>query len=316
MKISKGLILIIFSIIFSFEGLVSQETNPFDIKSRLNEKQVQKQKTQRDTAKIKVVKSEDTIFTNTVNPFDIDRDKIDSLGENIPVKSRSIKTDISIDYLKKVFSGNSSGFLVWIVLLILVLTAIVVSMNRDSVLKIVRSAWFNNMMNLLYRNFNNKDLLLYGILYFNFIFNLSLLIYLSLESRFELNGFILYLYILLFVIIVYLVKHFSLMLFNYVFFSLKDVRFYNFSVVVFNVNLGLALILVNLFAAFSPDIIGSVFLKIGLFLLVTFYIFRIIRGFLSTYNYFVVSIFHFFMYLCAFEILPLLLLLKIVFNMK
>jgi hypothetical protein len=316
MKISKGLILIIFSIIFSYEGLISQETNPFDIKSRLIEKQVQKEKPLRDTAKIKVVKSEDTIFTNTVNPFDIDRDKIDSLGENIPVKSRSIKTNISIDYLKKVFSGNSSGFLVWIVLLILVLTAIVVSMNRDSVLKIVRSAWFNNMMNLLYRNFNNKDMLLYGILYLNFIFNLSLLIYLLLESRFELNGFILYLCILLFVIIIYLVKHFSLMLFNHVFFSLKDVRFYNFSVMVFNVNLGLALILVNLFAAFSPDIIGSVFLKIGLFLLVTFYIFRIIRGFLSTYNYFVVSIFHFFMYLCAFEILPLLLLLKIVFNMK
>lgn len=316
MKISKGLILIIFSIIFSFEGLISQETNPFDIKSRLNDKHVQKVKPQQDTTKIKVVKSEDSVFTNTVNPFDIDRDKIDSLGENIPVKSRSIKTDISINYLKKVFSGNSSGFLVWIVLLILVLIAIVVSMNRDSILKIVRSTWFNNMMNLLYRNFNNKDLVLYIILYFNFIFNLALLIYLNLESRYEMNGFMLFMYILLLLSMVYLVKHISVMLFSNVFSSLKDVRFYNFSIVVFNVNLGLALIPVNLFAAFSPDIIGTVFLKIGLFLLATFYIFRILRGFLSTYNYFVISIFHFFMYLCAFEILPLLLILKLVFSMK
>lgn len=316
MKISKGLILIIFSVIFSIEGLMSQETNPFDIKSRLSEKQVQKEKPQHDTTKINGVKIEDSVFTNTINPFDIDREKIDSLGDNIPKKSRTFSTDISMDYLKKVFSGNTSGFLIWIVLLILVLTAIVVSMNRESIQKIVRSIWFNNILNLLYRNFNNKDLVLYVILYFNFIFNLALLIYLILESRYELNGFVLFLYIFLLVTMVYLVKHISLILFGNVFSSLKDVRFYNFSVLVFNINLGIALIPVNLFAAFSPDIIGSVFLKIGIFFLAAFYIFRIMRGFLSTYNYFVISIFHFFMYLCAFEILPLLLILKIVFNMK
>jgi hypothetical protein len=316
MKISKGLILIIFSLIFSCEGLISQDTNPFDIKSRLNAKQVQKVKSQQDTGKINGENREDSVFTNTENPFDIDREKIDSLGENIPVRNKFIKTDISIDYLKKVFSGNSSGFLVWVVLLILVLIAIVVSMNRDSILKIIRSSWFNNMMNLLYRNFNNNDLMLYTILYFNFIFNLSLLFYLALESRFGMNGFMLFLYILLFMSIVYIVKHISVMLFGNIFTSLKDIRFYNFSIVVFNVNLGLALIPINLFVAFSPNIIASIFLKVGFFILVTFYIFRIMRGFLSTYKYFVMSIFHFFMYLCVFEFLPLLLILKIVFNMK
>jgi hypothetical protein len=46
-----------------------------------------------------------------------------------------------------------------------------------------------------------------------------------------------------------------------------------------------------------------------------FYVFRLFRGFLSTYNYIAVSIFHFFIYLCAFEILPLLILYKIVVSL-
>jgi hypothetical protein len=320
MKIKSGLFLFIISYFMAVQICIAQNTNPFDIKSRLNSRILKKNNDSlgvKDTTNSQITSNNDSFALNASNPFDIDRNKMDSLSEYHSGQSESVSYRIPVDTksLKKAFTGNSSNFLLWVFLFILIIVAILSSMNRDVVIKIIKSSWFNNLMNLLHRNFGNKDVLLYSLLYVSFAMNLAIFFYKLIGNKFDYNGFLLFIYLLLTVIFIYAIKHSVIVLFESVFPSLKGIRIYNFSIMIFNIILGIVLIPVNAFAAFSTPIVSSVFIDIGIILLAIFYIFRIFRGFLSTYNYFVISIFHFFIYLCAFEILPLLILYKLIFNL-
>ncbi|MBK7094861.1 MAG: DUF4271 domain-containing protein [Saprospiraceae bacterium] len=319
MKIKSGLILFIISYLMAGQICIAQNTNPFDIKSRLNSKVLKKNNDSlvaKDTTISQITSYNDSFALNTSNPFDIDRNKIDSLSEYHSGQSESVSYRIPVDTksLKKAFSGNSSNFLLWVFMFILIIVAILTGMNREVVIKIIESSWFNNLMNLLHRNFGNKDVLLYSLLYVSFAMNIAIFFYLLIGNKFNYNGFLLFIYLLLTVVFIYVIKHLAIVLFERVFPSLKGIRIYNFSIMIFNIILGIALIPVNAFAAFSTPVLASVFISTGLVLIAIFYVFRLLRGLLSTYNYFVISIFHFFIYLCAFEILPLLIIYKLVLN--
>ena len=319
MKLIKGLIIFIISYLMAAQICIAQNTNPFEIKSRLNNRVLKKGTDTlagKDTSVNNYTIKNDSIDLSNSNPFDIDRNKIDSLSEFNTGENKAVSYRIPVDSksLKKAFSGNSSTFLLWVFMFILIIVAILTSMNREAVIKIIKSSWFNNMMNLLYRNFGNKDVILYSFLYVSFTMNLAIFIYLLMRNKFDLNGFSLFMYLLLAVILIYAVKHGAIALFERVFTTLKGIRIYNFSIMIFNIILGILLIPINSFAAFSTPVIASVFIDIGLVFIAVIFIFRLFRGFLSTYNYFVISIFHFFIYLCAFEILPLLILYKLFSN--
>lgn len=317
MNLLKHIFLFIFSLMIIDHISSGQVSNPFDIQSRLKNKTFTKQS---DTLNNKISKNDslpannDTLKTTLVNPFDIDRNKIDSIYEEIESvgQNKKLSLNFNANYIKKTFSGNNSSFLIWVILFGLIIIAVIVSMNRDTVLKIIRSSWFNNIMNLLHRNFSNKDIILYSFLYLNFALNLSIFLYIILANHQNMNGFGLFSSLLLMICLIYTFKHLMIYIFEMIFTSLKGIRFYSFSVMIFNIILGLALIPVNAFAAFSPGTVAEVFIVAGVVLLIIFYTFRLFRGFLSTYNYFVISIFHFFIYLCAFEIIPLLILYKVV----
>ncbi|MGE5355348.1 MAG: DUF4271 domain-containing protein [Deltaproteobacteria bacterium] len=313
----KHIFLFIFSLMIIDHISSGQVSNPFDIQSRLKNKTFTKQS---DTLNDNISSNDsstankDTLKTILVNPFDIDRNKIDSIYEEFESvgQNKKLSLNFNANYLKKTFSGNNSSFLIWVILFGLIIIAVIVSMNRDTVLKIIRSSWFNNIMNLLHRNFSNKDIILYSFLYLNFALNLSIFLYIILANHQNMNGFGLFSSLLLMICLIYAFKHLMIYIFEMIFTSLKGIRFYSFSVMIFNIILGLALIPVNAFAAFSPGTVAEVFIVAGVVLLIIFYTFRLFRGFLSTYNYFVISIFHFFIYLCAFEIIPLLILYKVV----
>ena len=321
MKLLNGTFLFIFGFLIAFQSAgLAQNTNPFEIKSRLNNRNLNKDidsSFQTDAAQTSVIMNNDSIDFNAGNPFDIDRNKIDSINEENSVKKGVVSYRLPIDKvaLKKTFTGNSSVFLLWVFMFVLIIVAILVSLNREMVIKIIKSSWFNNLMNMLHRNFGNKDVLLYSLLYISFAVNLAIFIYLFVRNKYEFDGILLFTYILLTVIFIYSIKHFAIVFFESVFTSTKGIRIYNFSIMIFNIILGIALIPVNAFAAYSSPVVVGVFIDIGMFLVVIFYVFRLFRGFLSTYNYFVVSIFHFFIYLCNFEILPLLILYKLVINL-
>lgn len=247
------------------------------------------------------------------NPFEVDSIEINSsvdLGSNIDKKTTFKFGKVNFENFKEKHQDKGSTFVFWILLLTLLILSVIVTLNRELIIRIIKSVWFNNIINGLLRNFGSKEMTIYLLLFLNFLLNFSLFIYLIINYKYGLGGFSFYLWILLFVFLIYIIKHTLIILFTAVFTSLKNIKIYNFTIFIFNIVLGIYIIILNAFTAFTSDAISNYFMYFGIVLVAILYIFRLLRGFLSTYNYFINSIFHFFIYLCAFEFLPLLIIYK------
>ncbi len=294
-------ILVLFVVLFSNSDSLSQNSNPFEIKSRSgkqNNSTVEKNVFTIDQSVDTTEQIQKTSSGN--NPFELN-------NINKTKKRKSSSSPKSNN--KKDFEG-SSDFLLWIFLFILIFLALLLSVNRGLIQKIVKVIWYYNHTNSLLRNFGQREFLFYLFLFITYIVNLSIFVYLYIKSKHNFSGLDFFLRVLGLVALIYIVKHISIILFNWIFPSLKGLIIYNFTILLFNISLGLFLIWVNLIIAYSVPSISSIFLIFGIVLIVIMYLIRLFRGFLVTYNYFSISIFHFFIYLCAFEILPLLILYK------
>jgi len=287
----------------------SQNNNPFELKSRSNknEKKISEDKSNDNVFNIKnsqedtSTAQESKIVSN--NPFDLGAKR----SKSVVVKEATSKLDIN--NADNDFNGGS-GFLFWVLLIVLVFVAVLLSINRSLITKIIKVVWYYNHTNTLFRNFGNREFLFYILLFINFTINLAIFIYLYLDKNHNLTGINLFVKIFVIVTIVYVFKHASIYFFNKVFSSLKSLSKYNFTIFLFNIALGLFLIPINLFSAYGFSYISSIFIIFGIVFIVIFYLLRLFRGLLITYDYFSISIFHFFLYLCTFEILPLLFLSK------
>jgi len=295
-------ILIVIVVLSNVIGF-SQNTNPFELKSR-SDKQIDNKTTDN------VFEIEDNIVDTitdkkqTNNPFELNNKQKKAIHHTKPAVK--IKKDIPNHLTYK----GSSDFLLWLFLFILSLIAILLSINRGLILKIIKVLWYYNHTNSLLRNFNNRDFLFYFFLFFVFILNLAIFAYGYIKIRHGFSGLDFFLKVFAVIGIIYIVKHVSILLFNSIFPSLKGLVMYNFTILLFNISLGLFLIPINLAVIYSVPSVSSFFLIFGLIIIAITYLIRLFRGFLVTYNYFSISIFHFFIYLCAFEILPLLFLYK------
>ncbi len=109
----------------------------------------------------------------------------------------------------------------------------------------------------------------------------------------------------------YATKHLMLSSVRYIFPIEKEVGRYNFTIIVFNIIAGIFLVPLILFAAYAPENVrvGFIYLTIGL--LVALLAFRGLRGLLIANRFFAWHKFHFFLYLCAVEIAPLLVIIKL-----
>ncbi len=301
-------ILLLFVLLFSNSDALAQNTNPFEIKSRIGK--VNKSAVEKNVFDIK--EPVDTIeqihdMGSVNNPFELNK----TAKANKKLSSSSRIRDKK--QFNKSFEG-SSDFLLWIFLFVLIFLALLMSVNRGLIQKIVKVIWYYNHTNSLLRNFAQRDFLFYFFLFAIFVVNLSLFLYLLIMSTHDISGLNFFIRIFGLVAIIYILKHISIILFNWIFPSLKALIIYNFTILLFNISLGIFLLPVNLIAAYSVLAISSIFLIFGIVLIVIMYFLRLFRGFLVTYNYFSISIFHFFIYLCAFEILPLLILYKFFVN--
>lgn len=87
---------------------------------------------------------------------------------------------------------------------------------------------------------------------------------------------------------------------------------YAFVVVVFGILIGLILAPVNVFLAYAEPEIAQKIVIMGSILILFIYLFRALRSLTLVQNYIFSNFFHFLLYLCAVEIAPVLLLLKII----
>lgn len=300
----KIYIYLLFSLLcFSANTAYSQGTNPFEVKSRASTKShVDKIDSNVFNLETKQKPIEENNNSISNNPFEIGK------KQN---KAKTISTKVVQNVKKNTnqFKSNSD-FLFWVILFMLIFVAVLFSFNRNIILKIIKTIWYYNHTNILFRNFGSREFLFYLFLFINFIVNLTIFIYLFLNKNHNLSGIDLFIKIFGFVALAYIIKHLSIALFNSIFSSLKSIGKFNFTIFLFNINLGLFLIPINLLVAYGLSAISPFFIIIGMILIGILYILRLFRGLLLTYDYLSISIFHFFLYLCAFEILPLLVISK------
>jgi len=308
----------IFLVIISFMSAQSRN-NPFEIKPRLQKLPLT------DTIEVQIKKTIELLDTLSTasskknqqgkkpstrseedNPFEID---------HVPLRKSllSTKAENSNDSLG--VKRSSNNFLFWFLLLACSILAIVLNIKSKSPGLIYKSMLNENMLKLLFREESTKFSTYLLLLYCIFSINLSVFLYLVYSYYNEPLGIYVFLAILAGVCILYTIRHLSLNVLGNLFSLNKYTDLYSFAIMIFNHFTGLILIPLNFLIAFGPSYIQGSILIISFIILSFLVMLRTIRGIFIVSEHLVGRIFQIFIYLCAFEIAPVLILIKTVMNL-
>jgi len=124
----------------------------------------------------------------------------------------------------------------------------------------------------------------------------------------------LYGYIVALLLIIYTGKYIFISFAGWVFSNSTVASSYSFLVLMVNRILGILLIPFTIFLAFTENESTKIMFTLSIILIVLLLLYRYIVSFASLRNDLKLNAFHFFLYLCAVEILPMLLLYKLMVN--
>ena len=207
------------------------------------------------------------------------------------------------------FKRNKSNAL-WFSPMILLLLGLIVSLNRKTIVSLFRSLFNINYLNLLYRdqhfryNFQNVLLAFLFVLTFSFFLQQALHYFFSWHLPLW--------KVIPFITVIYSIRHLLMRLISYAFDDVQLVRLFDYTIFVFNLILGILLVPIVLIISFAPGSMALAALYSGLALCIVFYLYRLLRGFILVGNQLFTNKLRFITYLCALEIAPMLLIVKII----
>ncbi len=148
----------------------------------------------------------------------------------------------------------------------------------------------------------------------NFILSFSLMATLLIfkQHLLPISFWQVYFYICVFFLVLYLCKYLTLQIVGYIFSTKELVATYVFVVFMVNKVLGILFVPFILLVAFSKPVFNSFSIFGAAILTLLLFLYRYLFSLTSVRNKLHISSFHFFLYLCAFEILPLLILYKFI----
>lgn len=301
--------------------LSSQNTNPFDIQGRTPVRQKATSDTVSATGKIKtpaekkqVTASPDkpVVPSNTAsnnqksdagvlvgkNPFDVDHIPfVAAREEGVPVLAEN--TD-----------KNPNVMLFWMLLFSCAVLAIAINSNLKYCLSAYHAIWNDNLMRLFHRETSGKLFTTTILLYLVFVMNAGAFVYLF--PSIQRNGQDMSLWALLaaFFVGLYLVRHTGLFLFGRIFLVSRNTSLYSFTIMIFNFFTGILLIPFNFLLAFGPSGIRDIVLISAVSIVGFFVLFRYFRGLMIISEHLPGRFFQILLYLCTFELSPLLILIK------
>lgn len=292
--------------------------NPFDIKNR---KPVTSSTTiAQDTAS---AANSDTTATDTVSKPAIDTSQsfVEQNFQALKQKNPFEVTHVPISKKKVTSIGQieikikpkvSNSFIIWIMIFSWALLALVLGNKRDIVPKSFRSIFNENVLKLTKRQENDRYRGHFIMVYIVFFINISVFIFLVSKHFSGQGSTFTWFLILLGVIGTYLTRHISLSTLGWVFPIDKETSLYSFMIMIINLILGLALIPINLMMAFGSQNFFVPTMYTGLGIIIAALIIRYTRGLSIGGNYIFNNIFLFIIYLCAFEIAPTLLGIRLI----
>ncbi len=206
-------------------------------------------------------------------------------------------------------------FLFLIVIAILLLLTVLVSISRAQIKK-VYSAFFNDIiLRSLYREKGSLSTSIYLSLYLMFIANLGIYVYLSLRQYNLLFGdsdLSTLAYCVAGIGVLIAAKHIVLGLISFIFPVSKDMDTYHFVILMFGILTGLVLAPANVFLAYADAGLAKLIITGTEIFLLLFYILLLLRSLFLVRNYIALHFFHFLLYLCTIEVVPVLLLYKMI----
>ncbi len=302
MRWQKNILLLLLSLSI---GILSaqQGNNPFDQGAEVNDSLSQSNTNPFD------LDHRSANRKNNYNPFDVSRPKQRNLNrlEDIsrsPIATKPLNVDLS-NFNFILFSG------------ILILFTFLFTLYQPLLSQIYKSVRNENILKLLHREQIGIVKAPYIIWYLFFFISLAafiLQLVLAFYPEVQANLWGLYLRIVISIAGIFFLKHLVLLLLGLVFPVKKELGLYSFTIIIFNIIVGLALIPINLILAFGPVLVYKSFIFIGLGIIVILIALGVLRILLMTLNKWTQFIFHFFIYLCAVEIAPIIVLLKLVIS--
>ncbi len=277
-------------------ALVSGATaqpNPFELRHRLS------------------VEERQQIAFSTRNPFELIRGPEAALIRAYLPSAVQPERSLRLEDRRYV---RAPGILFWLYMGLFIMLTFLISMGR-SLLGLMIKGMFNDQLTFsLLRNRERSQASPYFLWYLFFFFNAGIWLYLTVNwytgSVFPGEDPIYLLYFSLGVAGFYALKHLILWLFGEVFDLKKPVKQYSFTINLYNGILGLALFPLNIAISYTVGSPRDFFLYTVFGLLGLSYLLRIARGLWIGLPYLMRHPMHFFLYLCAIELAPVLILWK------
>lgn len=251
----------------------------------------------------------DSIATATGNPFDlIAAPRPAGAVRKAPaaVRHKTVDPLVQFNRLK-----------LFIILGILVLLAFLVTVLRSLVNKSILAFINDNVMSQLYREREGRGLLPFLMLYILFFVNGGVFLFFLMKQQhlqFPVSDPALLSFCIAGVSILFLLKHFVLNLLGFTFPVAAEISRYNFTIIIFSIIIGLFLVPVNIFMAYTPVDFLSFVTKGALGTIALIYLFRTIRSLVIANNFLLFHKFHFLLYICVVEIAPVFVLLRFVLD--
>ena len=265
----------------------------------------------------------DTVLSGDLNPVshhvstDSTADFQSLLSPGIPPAqsffiSHQLKTQ---DIRPSLFTKYQPDWILGLLLLCFILLAWVQVFYRRRLRQILMAPYSKRFLNQLVRDgdlLTERITLATGVIY---LITISLLLYLVTEfvllkdAAGLIQGFPLFVMIIILVLCFWILKIGLMRFLAFIFRTRQTTREYILNILIFNILTGIFLLPLLVFAVYLKSVI---FLWICMIIIALFFFFRFLRGFLIGISITKFSYVFLFVYLCSLEILPLVLLMKVV----
>jgi hypothetical protein len=255
------------------------------------------------------------ILKNSDNPFDILRGGTvaNDTAEQVAISPTPSIPPAGPSLLdKKTYSKN---FLFWIFLVTLTIMAFVVANARYMIRDAYSAVLNNNALRQVYKEPIGWGNIAYLALYGLFWINVGTLVFLLMSHwgiKLPYSQSLTLLMCVGCVAAVFLIKHLILFIIANVFPIEKEIKTYNFIILTAGTILGLILMPLNIFIAYTSSGLSELFIYIAGGAIGLTYLVRSLRSLTIASPHIIENRFHFFIYLCAVEIAPLMILVKLI----
>lgn len=207
----------------------------------------------------------------------------------------------------------SKNFSFWIVFGMLVLLVVGLPLSRGILTNVTQALLNDSNLRLIYREQLGWGNLSYLVMYVLFWINLAIFAFLTQLNwgmKIAYSQAATFTFCLLGIAFIYSLKHFILYVIASVFPIAKEVKLYNFIIIISGIVIGLILAPVNIFLAFSNAPLSNWLIYLGIGVIGVVYSIRLLRSLFVSGGLLMTNQFHFLLYICTVEIAPMFVLIK------